>query len=120
MNKFELFTMIFYALDLYYEENPTDELGEFLGAMSPFTFKEVDSADSAIYSDFCEKIKEPKIAVEKSRDMAIVYLKSIDYIDLLSPFMNISESDWISGCNDYLTRPHKGQLAAPVPVTMKK
>ena len=52
MNKFELYTMIFYALDLYYEANPTDELGSFLGAMSPFTFKEVDSADSAIYLDF--------------------------------------------------------------------
>ena len=31
MNKFELFTMIFYALDLYYEANATDELGSFLG-----------------------------------------------------------------------------------------
>ena len=64
MNKFELFTMIFYALDLYYEENPADELGSFLGAMSPFTFKEVDSADSAIYTDFCGKIKKNKITVK--------------------------------------------------------
>ena len=109
MNKFELFTMIFYALDLYYEENPTDELGSFLGAMSPFTFKEVDSADSAIYSDFCKKIKETKITIEESRDMAIEYLKSIDDIDLVSPFTSVTETDWIEGCNDYLSQPHKGQ-----------
>lgn len=109
MNKFELFTMIFYALDLYYDANPTEELGSFLGAMSPFTFKEVDSADSAIYSDFCKKIKRDKITVKESRDIAVKYLKSIDGIDLITPFTNITESDWISGCNDYLTQPHKGQ-----------
>lgn len=109
MNKFELFTMIFYALDLYYEENPTDELGSFLGAMSPFTFKEVDSADSAIYTDFCGKIKKNKITVKESRDMAIEYLKSFDDIDLVSPFTNVTETEWIEGCNDYLEQPHKGQ-----------
>lgn len=69
-------------MDLYYEANPTDELGSFLGAMSPFTFKEVDSADSAIYSDFCKKIKKNKLTVKESRDRAIKYLKSIDDIDL--------------------------------------
>ena len=109
MNKFELFTMIFYALDLYYEENPADELGSFLGAMSPFTFKEVDSADSAIYTDFCGKIKKNKITVKESRDMAIEYLKSFDDIDLVSPFTNVTETEWIEGCNDYLEQPHKGQ-----------
>ena len=101
--------MIFYALDLYYEEKPTDELGSFLGAMSPFTFREVDSADSAIYTDFCEKIKKNKITVKESRDMAIEYLKSIDDIDLVSPFTNVTETEWIEGCNDYLVQPHKGQ-----------
>ena len=109
MNKFELFTMIFYALDLCYEANPTDELGSFLGAMSPFTFKEVDSADSAIYSDFCKKIKKDSITVKESRDIAIKYLKSIDDIDLITPFTSVTEADWISGCNDYLAQPHKGQ-----------
>lgn len=66
MNKFELFTMIFYALNLYYGANPTDELGSFFGAMSPFTFKEVDSAISDIYTEFCSIIKDENIAKEKA------------------------------------------------------
>ena len=39
MNRFELFTMIFYVLDYYWDQNQGEELGMFLSSMSPFTFE---------------------------------------------------------------------------------
>ena len=35
MNRFELFTMIFYVLDYYWDQNQGEELGMFLSDMSP-------------------------------------------------------------------------------------
>ena len=70
MNDFELFTMVFYAVDSYYEDNPSNELGAFLGMMSPFTFKEMDSANSAIFSDF----QKYPISVFRRRFSAGFYL----------------------------------------------
>ncbi len=112
MNRFELFTMIFYALDLCYDDNPLDELGKFLGSMSPFTFEEIDSADSAIYEDFCNIIKDEKIEIEKSYNLAINYLKTIDSIDAVTLFCNTTEEEWIEGCKEYLAKPHKGENKA--------
>lgn len=109
MNRFELFTMIFYALDLYYDEHPSDDLGGFLGAMSPFTFKEVDSADSAVYDGFCKAVEQAYINVEESYDLASAYLKTIENVDVYTPFLSVSREDWIHGCKDYLSKPHKGQ-----------
>ena len=49
MNRFELFTMIFYVLDYYWDQNQGEELGMFLSGMSPFTFEDIGSADPAVY-----------------------------------------------------------------------
>ena len=57
MNRFELFTMIFYVLDYYWDENQGEELGLFLSSMSPFTFEGTGSADPTVYDEFCEFMK---------------------------------------------------------------
>lgn len=36
MNKFELFSMIYYALNHYWKENKSEELTSFLSDMNPF------------------------------------------------------------------------------------
>ena len=41
MKQFELFTMIFYVLDYYWDQNQEEELGNFLSDMSPFTFADI-------------------------------------------------------------------------------
>lgn len=109
MNRFELFTMIFYALDLYYDENPSEELGRFLGMMSPFTFEEVDSADSAVFADFCDFVKCESVSIQDSYDVAVNYLKSIEGIDLFDIFSSLTRDSWMKGCEEYLSKPHKGQ-----------
>ena len=108
MNKFELFTMIFYALDLYYDDNPTEELGRFLSEMSPFTFKQIGSADPAVYKKFCDFIGDEKITIENSYEKAQRYIEYIDDLDLKIPFMNIKEDKWVKGCEGYLASDHKG------------
>lgn len=110
MNKFEFFTMIFYALDLYYDESPSEELGNFLSEMSPITFKRVDSADPAVYADFCDFLGDKdKIAIEDGYDIALQYLKTIKEIDAVTPFLVTTREEWCEGCENYLSEPHKGQ-----------
>ena len=44
MNKFELFSMIYYALNNYWKENKSEELTSFLSDMNPFLFDDIGSA----------------------------------------------------------------------------
>lgn len=110
MNKFELFTMIFYAIDLYYDNNPSDLLGRFLSGMNPFLFEDIGSADPAVYSEFCNIVQE-EITVENSYNIAIKYIQSINYfdLDLVSAFQSITEEKWKEGCIKYYETNHKGK-----------
>lgn len=109
MNKFELFTLIFYSLDIYYDNNPSENLGQFLSEMSPFTFKQICSADPAVFTDFSNFIKKDKIDLDESYDLAIKYIKSIEGIDLMPAFETMDKVKWMDGCKKYLATNHKGQ-----------
>ena len=110
MNKFELFTMIFYAIDLYYDENPSELLGRFLSEMSPVTFAGIGSADSAVYTNFCNFVTGD-ITIENSYELALEYINSIKYfdLDLVSIFKKIDIEQWQEGCKKYLGTDHKGK-----------
>lgn len=108
LNKFELFTLIFYSLDVYYDSNPSEELGQFLSEMSPFTFKQIGSADPAIFAEFSDFFEEENIELEESYGLAIKYVKSIKKIDLMPAFETMDEVKWIEGCKKYLATNHKG------------
>lgn len=49
MNKFELFSMIFYVLDAEWDESKNPTLGEFLSSANPFLFDSLSSAVPEIY-----------------------------------------------------------------------
>ena len=110
MNKFELFTMIFYAIDLYYDDNPSDLLGQFLSSMSPFTFDDIGSAAPYVYKEFCDFVQE-KITIENSYDIALEYVNSIKFfdLDLVSIFKTVDTEKWKEGCKNYLATDHKGK-----------
>ena len=112
MNKFELFTMIFYAIDLYYDENPSELLGQFLSEMSPFTFTDIGSADPAVYKKFCDFVNDD-ITIDNSYNIALEYVRSIQFFDLdLAPiFQSINVDKWKSGCEEYLASDHKGKTS---------
>lgn len=43
---------MFRALDCLYDEEPADELGEFLGDANPYLFEDHSSADPALEDEF--------------------------------------------------------------------
>ena len=109
MNKFELFTMIFFALDAYYEEETADPyINTVLSDMCPFTFKNIGSADPAVFTEFCDFIGDKIITLENSLDIAREYIKTIDYADVTDGLKDIDQKDWIEACKEYLSTPHKG------------
>lgn len=110
MNKFELFSLIFFYLDTQWEENKDEVLGEYLGDMNPFLFKDIGSADPAVYSDFCKVIAE-QITVENSLELAKKYIESLDNETVATAFGTIDPQEWLECTVEYLQMEHKGKDA---------
>ena len=111
MNKFELFTIVFYWLDAYYDDSTDDRLINQLSDMNPFIWKDIGSADPAVYIEFCEFVGDREITIENSLDIAKEYVESIDYADMTAAFDDLSDEDikrWMAGCEEYLSSDHKG------------
>ena len=100
--------MIFYALDLYYDKNPSEELVQFLSEMSPFTFKQIGSADPAVFIEFCRFIGDDIITMANSYEKAKEYVASITEFDIATLFQTVDEEKWKRGCEQYLKNDHKG------------
>ena len=107
MNKFELFTMVFYALDAQWHKNKRSDLGNFLSSMNPFWWGDIGSADPAIYVDFCSLINEP-ITRENSFALAKKCIDSTGESFVKKAFNKISKEVWDECLNEYLSAPHKG------------
>ena len=108
MNKFELFTMIFYALDHEWDNNHKQELGDFLSSMNPFLFKDEGSADPAVYAEFCSVING-QVTEENSYDLAMEYIDSVGQDAVTESFSRVSRTVWNQCLRDYLSSRHKGQ-----------
>ena len=76
MNKFELFTMVFYALDAQWHKNKRSDLGNFLSSMNPFWWGDIGSADPAIY-------------VEANYELGRIYLAQRKYDKAYKTFNEI-------------------------------
>lgn len=107
MNKFELFCMMFYALDAEWDESQNAILGEFLSSANPFLFDGLGSAVPEIYENFCAHITEP-VTVENSYDKALNYTKFLHNDVVFKAFQSISKDEWIESTLDYLSHEHKG------------
>lgn len=102
MTKYELFAMIFFALDAYYEEDVPEDINNFLGDMCPFTFADENSADPVVYEDYCEFIGNKEISLENSFLLAKEYISQIKDLDLKEAFDDLTEEFWIQGCKEFL------------------
>ena len=111
MNRFELFTMIYFWLDVYYEDSTDDRIINQLSEMNPFMWKDPTSADPAVYDEYCSFIGERNITLENSLSIAREYVKMIDYVDVTEAFKNVDQKEWIIGCEKYLASEHKGEEA---------
>ena len=110
MNSFELFTMIFFTLDAYWDEHKGEELGQFLSSMNPFLFDDIGSAVSDIYNDFCGWIDGKEITIDSSYMIAQEYIDMLDKDYLKEAFAWIDTERWRESCQNYLSEPHKGEV----------
>lgn len=106
MNKFELFCMIYYVLDADWDDSKNKELGEFLSSANPFLFDDVGSADSSVYTHFCDVITDV-ITIENSYALAKLYIDSLDNDVISAAFTTINEEEWIESVKDYLSSDHR-------------
>ena len=61
MTQFEEFCLIYYALDSVWNNSRNENLGEFLSECNPFLWKSLDSADPAMFAEFCELFPQKEI-----------------------------------------------------------
>ena len=108
MNKFELFTLIYFWLSRYYKDATDDRIINQLSEMNPFIWADIGSADPAVYIEYCAFLGARKISLENSLSIAKDYVKTIDYVDVTAAFENIDPEDWTHGCEKYLATEHKG------------
>ncbi|MBQ7528982.1 hypothetical protein IJT10_03655 [bacterium] len=98
--------MIFYALDAAWDKSKNNTLGQFLSEANPFLFTDCNSADPAIFQDFCKQTSKT-INVEDSYDVALRYIDSLNTQEIKLAFGTISRHEWTDGVNKYLSSLHK-------------
>lgn len=109
MNSFELFTMIFFTLDAYWDEHKGEDLGQFLSSMNPFLFEDIGSAVSNIYYDYCNWLGGRSITIDNSYMLAKEYVDKLNKGYIEEAFGWIDSEGWAESCMRYLSEPHKGE-----------
>lgn len=108
VNKFELFSMIYYALNHYWKENKSEELTSFLSDMNPFLFDDIGSAVPSVYTKYSLLVNED-ISIDNSFSIACKYVKSLGLQAVTDAFACVGEDDWKARCVKYMSSNHKGQ-----------
>ena len=109
MNEFELFTLIFFVLDAYYDPDTCDSMiNTFVSGLCPFTFEDIGSADPAEYDDYREFLNGREISIDNSFEIAKEYINQIEFVDVREAFEAMTEDEWKKGAKKYLSEPHKG------------
>ena len=94
MTQFELFCAVFYALDAVWEKTGGKEFREsgfkddsiqnedlrlFLSDANPFLWADLNSADPAMFPEFCNIIQQEEISIEDSYNIAAEYINALPY-----------------------------------------
>lgn len=108
MNKFELYCMIFLALDADWDDTQDEELGKFLSDANPFLFAGNVSAIRNIYENFCAFVGDRKITVENSYKIAKEYVAFLANDAVSESFDLLGQEQWMDGLREYLKSEHKG------------
>ncbi len=111
MNKFELFTLIYYVLDAYYEDasHTDDKINTVISDMNPFMWQDCTSADPTVYDAYCKLVGDKEILLENSLQIAREYIGTIDYADVSEAFHDMTDEEWITACKEFLATDHKGK-----------
>lgn len=99
MLMYDVFVLMFDALDAIYDEEPNETLGNYLSGLNPFWFSDEGSADPAEYEEFKEAFLKQFKEKEPTPEEAYVFCKN--YLKLNAPkevnaaFDKIDKDDWI-------------------------
>ena len=110
MNRFELFCMIFYALDAIWDETQDEELGNYLSSANPFMFEDIGSAVPEVFDTFCSYV-DSDVKLEDSHSVAKNYVKSLNNESVSKAFDQIDKDAWDEGVAEYMASDHKGMEA---------
>ena len=108
MNTFELFCLVFYALDAVWDENKNEELGHYLSNANPFLFKDIGSANPEVYEYFRMMIPA-QISLDRSFDVATEYISTLGSTFISNAFQSVGRTRWEECAKAYLSSPHKGE-----------
>lgn len=101
ITRFDLFCMIYYLLELCYDDNNEEVLGEYLSDANPFIFVDEESADPAIYNEFSETNPE-MINLSESYEIAIRYIKNLSLGNSTNLALSMSQDEWDNAFKKYL------------------
>lgn len=99
MAVYDVFILMFDALDTIYDEEPNDSLGNYLSGLNPFLFEGRGSADPAEYDEFkaayMKFFEEKEPTAEKTFSFCKEYLKKNAPKEVINAFEKIEIDDWI-------------------------
>lgn len=101
ITRFDLFCMIYYLLDLCYDDNNEEVLGEYLSDANPFIFDGEGSADSVIYNEF-SKTNPEMIDLSESYDIAMRYIQNLNLGNCTNLALSMSQDEWDNALRKYL------------------
>lgn len=110
MTNFELFTMMFFTLDIQYKTHKDDEdFANYLSSLDPFIWEECTSGDPAYFSEFQEFMKNKTIGSDYGYSTALEFLQTNEYSKGMDKyFLMTPKEKYIEGAKKYLAQAHKG------------
>lgn len=111
MNKFELFCLIYLALDADWDETHDEELGRYLSDANPFLFAENVSAVQDVFRKFEEFVGDREITEDNSYSIAEEYVRQLDIPAVSRSFSTLERDQWGEAARDYLSSEHKGSCS---------
>jgi len=111
MNNFELFTMMFFTLDIQYKKyNDNEDLANYLSSLNPFLWNDCRSADPAYFSEFEEFMKGKTINDDYGYSLALDFLRLNKYSKGMDKYFLMTPLEkYVEGAKKYLSKPHKGE-----------
>lgn len=108
MSRFELFCIIYLALDADWDDTHNQELGQFLSSANPFLFEGEGSAVGSVYKDYLKFLQGREITIDGSFDIACEYIKDLNIPAVTESFSLLTKEQWEEAVRDYLSSEHKG------------
>lgn len=91
---------MFRVLDCIYDEDPSEELRQYLSNANPYIWEDRNSADPAEYAQFLEFYKSKNagnlLTTDEAYDIALMYLKT--FTKLSTEFTKVTKKEWERLC----------------------